>query len=259
VAAALAVLLVFPLYFLRSFAYAGIGVVVIAMVSALFVLPALLAVLGPRIDRGRLPWARNRPVVSESTFWRRVAAAVTRRPVLAALPVVALLLLAAAPLLKVEFGTPDDRVLTTASDSRVVGDAMIVNHERNPTAIGRRADELPRVRRELGIAWAALLLALLATLSLSEQDKGKPNPKGNPAPEELTGPKVGEKAPSFTLDVNGKPSYIRGQNAVPLFDDTKKYWYEEQPNAGVTLPQTGTTIKVLSENGTSMKVRIGKK
>jgi hypothetical protein len=32
---------------------------------------------------------------------------------------------------------------------RVVGDIMIVNHERNPTAIGRRADEMPRVRREL--------------------------------------------------------------------------------------------------------------
>ncbi|TDC54157.1 MMPL family transporter [Jiangella ureilytica] len=124
VAAALAVLLVFPLYFLRSFAYAGIAVVVIAMVGALLVLPALLAVIGPRVDRGRLPWARNRPTSTESTFWRRVAAAVTRRPVLSALPVVALLLLAAAPLLKVEFGTPDDRVLTTASDSRVVGDAM---------------------------------------------------------------------------------------------------------------------------------------
>jgi immune inhibitor A len=67
------------------------------------------------------------------------------------------------------------------------------------------------------------------------------------------------KAPSFTLSVNGKPSYVRGQNAVPLFDDTKQYWYEEQPTAGVLLPKTGTTIKVLSENGTSMKIRIGKK
>ena len=35
---------------------------------------------------------------------------------------------------------------------RVVGDIMIVNHERNPTAIGRRADELPKVRRELTTA-----------------------------------------------------------------------------------------------------------
>ncbi len=67
------------------------------------------------------------------------------------------------------------------------------------------------------------------------------------------------KAPSFTLNVNGKPSYVRGQNAVPLFDDTKKYWYEEQPNAGIKLPATGTTIKVQAENGTSMKIRIGKK
>ena len=68
-----------------------------------------------------------------------------------------------------------------------------------------------------------------------------------------------EKADSFTLHVNGKPSYIRGQAAVPLFDDTRKYWYAEQPNAGVKLPATGTTIRVVSVNGTSMKIRIGKK
>jgi immune inhibitor A len=67
------------------------------------------------------------------------------------------------------------------------------------------------------------------------------------------------KAPSFTLDVNGKPSYVRGQNAQPLFDDTGKFWYEEQPNAGVKLPATGTTIRVQSESGTSMKVKFGKK
>src|SRR5215510_11347003 len=36
--------------------------------------------------------------------------------------------------------------------ARVAGDIMIVNHERNPTAIGRRADELPKVRRELAAA-----------------------------------------------------------------------------------------------------------
>jgi immune inhibitor A len=68
-----------------------------------------------------------------------------------------------------------------------------------------------------------------------------------------------KKAASFTLHVDGKPSYIRGQAAVPLFDDTKKYWYEEQPNAGVKLPATGTTIRVQSQSGTSMKIRIGTK
>jgi immune inhibitor A len=67
------------------------------------------------------------------------------------------------------------------------------------------------------------------------------------------------KASSFTLHVNGKPSYIRGQAAVPLFDDTRKFWYAEQPNAGVKLPATGTTIRVVSANGTSMKIRVGTK
>lgn len=59
VAIALSALLVFPQYFLRSFAYAGIGVVVIAAVSALLVVPALLAVLGHRVNNGRLPWAKT--------------------------------------------------------------------------------------------------------------------------------------------------------------------------------------------------------
>ena len=64
------------------------------------------------------------------------------------------------------------------------------------------------------------------------------------------------KADSFTLHINGKPQYIRGQDAQPLFDDTKKYFYEELPNHGVKLPAAGVKIRVLEEKGTSIKVRI---
>jgi len=42
------------------------------------------------------------------------------------------------------------------------------------------------------------------------------------------------KADSFTLHINGKASYIRGQNAVSLFDDTKNFFFADQPNAGGT-------------------------
>ena len=122
VAVALAALLLFPLYFLRSFAYAGIGVIVIAMAAALIVLPALLAVLGTRVNAGRLPFAKRMPS-TEARFWGRLAGTVMRRPGLTAVPVLALLLVLASPLLRVEFGTPDDRVLASAS-SRVVGDAL---------------------------------------------------------------------------------------------------------------------------------------
>ena len=124
VIAALAVLLLFPLYFLRSFAYAGVGVVAIAVAGALVVLPALLAVLGTRVNAGRLPWVRSVTRGRAAPAWGRLAAVVMRRPALTALPVMALLLVAAAPLLQVTFGTPDDRVLPTSAPSRQVGDAI---------------------------------------------------------------------------------------------------------------------------------------
>ncbi len=63
------------------------------------------------------------------------------------------------------------------------------------------------------------------------------------------------KADSMTLHTNGVPSYIRGQAAQPLFDDTKKYWYAELPSHGVKLPAVGVKVKVLEEDGTSLKVR----
>lgn len=123
VAVALAALLVFPLFFLRSFAYAGIGVILIAMLSALVVLPAILAVLGHRVNALRLPWTKGEPK-TVAPFWGRLAALAMRRPGLTALPVVAGLLLLATPLLHVEFGTPDDRVLPTTATSRITGDAL---------------------------------------------------------------------------------------------------------------------------------------
>src|SRR5262245_28624375 len=124
VVAALAVLLIFPLYFLRSFAYAGIGVVLISMVAAVVVLPALLAVLGRRVNSGRLPWARNREPSTAAPLWGRLARQVMRRPALYAIPVLAVLMLVALPLRHVQLGTPDDRVLPATTQSRAVGDVL---------------------------------------------------------------------------------------------------------------------------------------
>ena len=62
VAAAMSSLLVFPQAFLKSIGYGGIAAVVIAMLAALTVLPAMLRLLGRRIDAGRVPWRRHRPV-----------------------------------------------------------------------------------------------------------------------------------------------------------------------------------------------------
>src|SRR6266545_4659661 len=130
VAAALAALLVFPQYFLRSFAYAGIGVVAIAALGAMVVAPALLAVLGRRINAGRVRRVRS-VEGGESPGWGRLAALVMRRPGAVALPVVGVLLFAATPLLGVSFGTPDQGVLRPSASSRQVADTLVAKFPGN--------------------------------------------------------------------------------------------------------------------------------
>ncbi|MBT2479928.1 efflux RND transporter permease subunit [Streptomyces sp. ISL-94] len=124
VSAALATLLVFPPYFLRSFAYAGIAVVAIAAVSAMTVLPALLALLGHRVNAWAVPWRRRVRQGSGSRFWEGLARIVVRRPLLAALPVIGLLAVLAGPFAHAGFATPDDRALPVSTAGRQTGDLV---------------------------------------------------------------------------------------------------------------------------------------
>jgi putative drug exporter of the RND superfamily len=120
VAISLAALLVFPLAFLRSFAYAGIGVSLLAGVVAVVCLPALLAVLGPRVNSLRL-WRRE-PKPVGTGVWHRIATLVMRRPVPVAAIVIVGLLALGVPFLRIQFGLPDDRVLPPDLSSRQVQD-----------------------------------------------------------------------------------------------------------------------------------------
>ncbi len=129
----LSALLVFPLYFLRSFAYAGIAAVVFAALGAVVVLPAALAALGHRIERLdlrrplrrllRLPAPRPSGLRDDG-FWSRVAHGVMRRPLPVATSVIALLLVAAIPFGSVVFGLPDDRVLPREAGAFQVAQTM---------------------------------------------------------------------------------------------------------------------------------------
>ena len=68
-----------------------------------------------------------------------------------------------------------------------------------------------------------------------------------------------EKSDSFTLHVNGRASDITGQPAQPLFHDDASYWNAAQPTASVKGPNTGTSIQVLTQKGTSMGVRVARR
>ncbi|MEU6878634.1 MMPL family transporter [Streptomyces sp. NPDC046712] len=139
VAASLAAMLVFPQYFLRSFAYAGIAVVLLAATAALTLLPAALMLLGERVNaldlrrlfaRRRRSGESTKPVGAESgaaetgAGWARTADLVMRRAPLFAVVTTAGLVLLGLPFLGAKFGTVDDRQLPVTAESRVVQDEL---------------------------------------------------------------------------------------------------------------------------------------
>jgi RND superfamily putative drug exporter len=130
VAIALASLLLFPQVFLRSMGFGGMAAVLVAMVGALTVLPALLAVLGHRVDslRVRLPRRTSSRAGAAATTghgaWYRLARSVMRRPLVYVAVIVPLLLLAGTPFLRVEFGGVDHRALPAGAESRVVAETL---------------------------------------------------------------------------------------------------------------------------------------
>ncbi|MEU8588051.1 MMPL family transporter [Streptomyces sp. NPDC048664] len=123
VAVSLAAMLVFPQYFLRSFAYAGIAVVLLAAGAALVLLPAALVLLGHRVnalDLRRLFRRGPRREPAAGGGWSRVATLVMRRAPLFAAATTAGLVILGLPFLGVKFGTADDRQLPSGAESHVV-------------------------------------------------------------------------------------------------------------------------------------------
>ena len=119
VAISLSSLLVFRQAFLRSFAYAGIAVAAIAAIASVVVLPALLAVLGTRVNALQLGKRRAAGAVDvENGFWHRLALAVMRRPGRIAIGGVTLLVLLGAPFLHLNVGLSDHRVLPQEATAR---------------------------------------------------------------------------------------------------------------------------------------------
>lgn len=125
VAVALAGLAWFPLDAVRSLAFAGIATALLSALASVTVLPALLVVLGPRIERWRVfPQRDSARVDTESGFWHRLATAVMRRPVPVATLTVVVLLLLGVPALGLELGMPDERIMPPSSAARQVAEAI---------------------------------------------------------------------------------------------------------------------------------------
>ncbi len=166
VALSMIAMILFPMYFLKSFAYAGIATVAFASVAAVVITPAAIVLLGPRLDAldVRRAWRRvfdrPDPVVKpvEQMFWYRTTKFVMRRALPIGLAGIALLLLLGVPFLGVKWGFPDDRVLPKSASAHQLGDQLRTDFADNsdtavtvvvPDADGLSPADLDRYAAEL--------------------------------------------------------------------------------------------------------------
>jgi RND superfamily putative drug exporter len=221
VALSMAAMVLFPMYFLKSFAYAGIAVVAFAALAAVMVTPAAIVLLGDRLDPFivrrlgrrllRRPQATpvRRPV--EQMFFYRSTKFVMRHAIAVGLAFITLLLILGAPFLGIKWGFPDDRVLPDSASARLVGEhvrsaAFAVNSANNvivviPDLTGVAPDELDR--------YAADLSHVADVSSVS-------SPGGTFDGGRLVGP------PTVATAIKDGSAFLTVSSTAPLFSETSE-------------------------------------
>ncbi len=156
VAAALAALMIFPQNFLFSMGFGGLVVGVVAAIVAVGVLPALLALLGSRVNSlAPRRWRAHSEAadrVEQSGVWYRLSHVVMRRPAIVAVATAAVMVLLALPALGVRFTTTDARVLPADASARQVDnvfDREFPGGNAAPIFLAVRAPDTPAAAARL--------------------------------------------------------------------------------------------------------------
>ncbi|MGH3640788.1 MAG: MMPL family transporter, partial [Mycobacterium sp.] len=215
VALSMVAMLIFPMYFLKSFAYAGIATVGFAAAAAVIVTPAAIWLLGDRLDAldvrrlfrrlGRRPEPAPKPV--EQVFWYRSTRAVMRRAIPVGLAVIVLLLALGAPFLGVRWGFPDDRVLPTSASAHQVGDQLRNDFlDDSSTAVSVVVPDANGLSQEAIERYAAALSLVPDVTSVSA-----------PTATFVGGKPVGP--PTAATGVAGGSAFLTVGSAAPLFSD----------------------------------------
>jgi uncharacterized membrane protein YdfJ with MMPL/SSD domain len=152
---------------LSGIATAAIAVIICAVLGAVTALPATLRLLGPRVDRGRIPLLPKAHTDSGSRFWSALVERVTRRPLVAAAVSIAILVALTYPALSLRISKPSDVALTAQSEPALkaladvrrafpsAGETAVVAVEAPATAQGELKNQLRRLSRlavEAGVA-----------------------------------------------------------------------------------------------------------
>ncbi len=156
VAIGLSAMLFFQGTFLASMGAAGAIVVSIAVLYGLTFLPALLSVLGPWVDRLRLPFL-GAPKPAGTGAWHSMALWVMKRPVVVLVPSLALLLLAGTPFLQLRLANGDVDQLPPGNLARQGYDTLVRDFpgqdQTNITAVVYYANGSPLTPDHVGAVY----------------------------------------------------------------------------------------------------------
>lgn len=203
----MATMVVFPIPFLRSFAYAGVATVMLCALAALVLTPALIVVLGARIGT---PRGRHRGRRPEQNFWHRSTAFVIRHAGVLGLAGAALLVVAGLPFLSANWGNPDDRVLPASASAHQVGDVLRAQFPgqsgTESVAVVADARGLTPAEWERYAAAASRVPGVVAVYA----------PTGTFAQGRQVGPRAGG------TDVRDGSAYLTVAGSAPLFSEASE-------------------------------------
>ncbi|CRK50619.1 putative membrane protein mmpL3 [Rhodococcus sp. RD6.2] len=156
VTASLGGLLIFPQGFLKSVAYGAIAAVMLAALISVTVLPAILAILGRRVDALGLKFMRKTKTAEEieNSYWGRLTQWVMKNPLKVAIPIVIGLLLLTIPISGIKFGGINETYLPPDNETRLAQeqfDELFPNNRTEPIKLvveGAQGAELTQIVRQ---------------------------------------------------------------------------------------------------------------
>ncbi len=282
VSTSLLALLLFPVMFLRSIGMGAIAATLVALLAALTILPAILALLGRRVNAlslqrlfRRSP-SSKRPVTSAETkgAWYRFSETVMRHPVPVALAVLALLVTLGLPFLHVSFSTPDVRVLPANQETRVVADRLSQDFAQQGNsqlviAISTPGDALSAtnlasldtyvhtIKDLAGVVSVDSLVTVNPSLSLADYQQLYGHPSANPQLAAVAGQFANGDTTKVTVamqpadhtaaaeDIVREIRAIRAPGGLePLVDGITAYQLDLLASLGATLPYAVLVIIV---------------
>ncbi len=221
----------FPMYFLESFAYAGVATVAFVATASIVLTPAAIVLLGPRLDaldvRRLLRRALGRPEPAhkpvEQLFWYRCSTFVMRHWLPVGSAVIAVLVLLGLPFISVKWGFPDDRVLPRATSSHQVGDQLRDNFANDS------ATAVPIVVPDAGGLNPADLDRYAAALSKVPDVSAVTAPSGTFVGGNRVGP------PAAATGIADGSAFLTVSSTAPLFSqasDTQLQHLHQVPRPG---------------------------